>query len=70
MYYNEHNPPHFHAEYNGMEALFDIVNGVFMKGALPTTQSRYILAWYEFHKQELLDMWNTKSFGKIKPLKK
>ena len=24
MYFNEHNPPHFHATYNGIEALFDL----------------------------------------------
>lgn len=24
MYYNDHMPPHFHAEYNGQKALVDI----------------------------------------------
>lgn len=24
MYYDEHNPPHFHATYNGIESVFDI----------------------------------------------
>ena len=70
MYFNEHNPPHFHAEYNGMEAQFDIENGVFIKGALPSRQSRFVLAWYEFHKEELLEMWNSKVFRKIAPLVK
>ena len=26
MYYNDHMPPHFHAEYNGHNALVDINN--------------------------------------------
>lgn len=26
MYYNDHMPPHFHAEYNGQKALVDINN--------------------------------------------
>lgn len=26
MYYNDHMPPHFHAEYNGHKALVDINN--------------------------------------------
>jgi len=26
MYYSEHNPPHFHAEYAGYKALIDICN--------------------------------------------
>jgi len=70
MYFNEQNPPHFHAEYNGVEAQFDIINGVFMKGALPSRQSRFVLAWYEFHKDELLEIWETKSFKKIKALER
>ena len=70
MHFREHNPPHFHAEYNGMEAQFDIVNGVFIKGALPSRQSRFVLAWYEFHKDELLKMWETKAFRKLKALEK
>ncbi len=24
MYYEDHNPPHFHAEYNGNKAIVDI----------------------------------------------
>ena len=24
MYYDDHNPPHFHAEYNGSKALVEI----------------------------------------------
>ena len=73
MYASDHNPPHFHAEYNGQEALFDIVNGVFMKGSLPTKESRLVLAWYELHKDELLHNWTNlisgKTYKKITPLK-
>ena len=68
MYFNEHNPPHFHASYNGFEAQFDLNEGAFTKGALPSTQSRLVLAWYEMHKDELFEMWNGKEFKKIKPL--
>ncbi len=70
MYFNEHNPPHFHVEYNGIEAQFDLLQGVFIKGALPSRQARFVLAWYEFHKDELLEMWHSKTFRKIKPLEK
>jgi len=27
MYYSEHNPPYFHAEYAGYKALIDILDG-------------------------------------------
>ncbi len=68
MYYNEHNPPHFHVDYNGIEAQFDLLEGAFIKGFLPTKQSRLVLAWYELHKEELLEMWESKEFKKIKPI--
>lgn len=29
MYYNEHNPPHFHVRYNEYEAQFDMLEGAF-----------------------------------------
>ena len=31
MYYEDHNPPHFHAEYNGNKALIDIVEARVLK---------------------------------------
>ncbi|MCL2212574.1 MAG: DUF4160 domain-containing protein [Oscillospiraceae bacterium] len=68
MYFNEHNPPHFHATYNGVEALFDLNEGAFIKGTLPSRQARLVLAWYELHKDELMQIWNSKEFKKIKPL--
>ena len=45
MYYNDHMPPHFHAEYNGQKALVDINNIQVIRGSLPHKQLRLILAW-------------------------
>ncbi len=42
MYYNDHMPPYFHAEYNGNKALIDIINIQVVKGALPNKQLRLI----------------------------
>ncbi len=36
MYYDDHNPPHFHAEYNGNKALVEINEARVIKGALPS----------------------------------
>jgi hypothetical protein len=52
MYWQEHNPPHFHAEYNGLRAEVDINNAVILKGALPFKQLKLVLAWCELHKDE------------------
>ena len=43
MYYNDHMPPHFHAEYNGQKALVDINNIQVIRGSLPNKQLRLIL---------------------------
>ena len=57
MYYDEHNPPHFHAEYNGKKIVFDILKGRVLKGAFPSKQLKYVLAWAEIHKEELMENW-------------
>lgn len=38
MYYDDHNPPHFHVEYAGNKAIIDILNASVMRGALPNKQ--------------------------------
>nr|WP_310590663.1 DUF4160 domain-containing protein [Dyadobacter koreensis] len=35
MYFKDHLPPHFHAEYNGQEAQFFIETGNIIVGDLP-----------------------------------
>lgn len=54
MYYNDHMPPHFHAEYNGHKALVDINNIQVIRGSLPNKQLRLILAWCTIHQDELM----------------
>lgn len=72
MYWQEHNPPHFHAEYGGLQAEIDIRNGVILKGMLPVKQLKLVLAWCELHQSELIANWNSaKVHGEllqIKPL--
>lgn len=35
MYFNDHNPPHFHAAYSGSEAVIDINTLAVIAGRLP-----------------------------------
>ena len=69
MYYAEHDPPHFHARYNEWEAQVDIREGTIIRGMLPSKQARLVLAWNEIHREELLQMWETKEFRPVRPLK-
>ena len=57
MYYDDHNPPHFHAEYNGNKALIEIDGARVIKGALPSRQLKLILAWCVLHQDELMQNW-------------
>ena len=64
MYYDDHNPPHCHAEYAGHNALIDIINGTVIKGGLPIKQLKYALEWCELHKNELMQNWELAKSGK------
>jgi hypothetical protein len=70
--YNDHVPPHFHAEYNGNKVLVDIINVKVLKGYFPKRQLKLILAWTEIHKDELMQNWelarNHQSLYRIAPL--
>ncbi|RRA99915.1 DUF4160 domain-containing protein [Larkinella rosea] len=73
MYAKDHLLPHFHAEYNGEEAIFSIETGNTIKGEIPRKQARLVQAWVELHRDELMDNYNLLqeemgSFKKIKPL--
>ena len=38
MYYDDHNPPHFHAYYGNNKAMFDF-NSNLIQGTFPTNQT-------------------------------
>ncbi|MEK6747455.1 MAG: DUF4160 domain-containing protein [Rickettsiales bacterium] len=58
MYVNEHNPPHFHAEYQGNEALINIQNGELLDGKLPRQALNLIDQWRKQHIAELMENWD------------
>ena len=73
MYNNgEHNPPHFHAYYQGKEAVFDF-DGNLSDGEMPLRQRKLITAWAEIHRDELFANWelamNEEPLYKIEPLR-
>ncbi len=57
MYYDDHNPPHFHVEYAGNKAIIDILNASVIRGALPNKQLKLVLAWCVLHQDELMQNW-------------
>ena len=65
MYYDDHNPPHFHAEYNGNKVIVDIIKGNVIKGCFPSKQLKLILAWAIIHQDELMQNWELSKNGKL-----
>lgn len=73
MYWDDHLPMHFHAEYGLSKALISIKDAAVIKGMLPAKQLKLVLAWCEIHREELLMNWESASknnpISKIEPLK-
>ena len=72
MYYSDHSPPHFHAEYAGKTARIHILEASVISGSIPQRQLRLILAWCELHRDELMQNWelckDNKPLMRINPL--
>ena len=54
MYYKEHAPPHFHAEYGDYEITLEIETGV-VTGKFPRRALNAVIDWYVMHRNELMD---------------
>ncbi len=72
MFYDEHNPPHFHAVYNDYKAAIRIEDLAVMNGNLPPKALGLVAEWAAIHKNELLENWKRANEGnvliKIQPL--
>lgn len=72
MFVNEHNPPHFHVEYQDYKAMITIEDGIIM-GTLPRRALNLVYEWLDLHKEELMENWrrieSNESLQKIEPLK-
>ncbi|MBI5610397.1 MAG: DUF4160 domain-containing protein [Deltaproteobacteria bacterium] len=68
MYFDEHNPPHFHVRYNDFRASVGISDLNVIEGHLPARVRSLVQEWAEAHQEELLQIWNTKEFHKVAPL--
>ena len=57
MYYREHNPPHFHADYAEHKAIIDIKKLELWSGYLPPRVLGLVIEWAAIHQDELMDNW-------------
>ncbi|NTW84020.1 MAG: DUF4160 domain-containing protein [Chlorobiaceae bacterium] len=72
MFFDEHNPPHFHAEYQGQKAVFDFQGNILLGDLGSKTAIKLVREWVDLHTDELLDDWNlamaSQEIKKIEPL--
>lgn len=72
MFFDEHPPPHFHAEYGDQKVVVDLNTLAVIAGKLSPRAMGLVIEWATLHQAELRDNWdrarNTQSLNKIAPL--
>ncbi len=70
MYYQEHNPPHFHVRYNQYKAAISIKDLALLKGKLPPKVFGLVIEWASQHQNELIEDWElAKELQTLKPIR-
>jgi hypothetical protein len=73
MFFGDHLPPHFHAEYGEFKAQVDIRSLVVIAGDLPPRALGMVVEWASQHQDELIELWDLASknqaLHRIEPLK-
>jgi hypothetical protein len=57
MFYNNHEPAHFHAVYSGRQAAIRIDSLEIFRGSLPRSAERLVKEWAAMHVEELTENW-------------
>ena len=72
LYYDDHEPPHLHAEYQGNKAVIDFEGNVLHGGLGSRTAMRLVRQWIDLHVPELEQGWRLaragRAISKIDPL--
>lgn len=72
MFFDDHEPAHFHARSGGQKARIAIETGELISGELPPGARRRVRRWTRLHRQELLAGWSNAQNGeaprRIEPL--
>ena len=57
MFYNDHNPPHFHVIYGEYKALISVGEPEIIDGFLPSRAKSMVFEWAKIHQSELKREW-------------
>ena len=72
MYYDDHNPPHFHVGYGSEECLIRIDNLTVIEGKIPSRALGMVIEWATQHQNDLIANWDRakalQTLNNIEPL--
>ena len=72
MFYDDHNPPHFHARYGSERIVIDINSLRVLEGQISPRALGLVVEWASQHQSELLRNWelarDNQPLKKIAPL--
>jgi hypothetical protein len=57
MFWEDHQPPHFHAFYAGQQAIIEIYTLSVFAGGLSPRALGLVIEWANCHQQALLENW-------------
>ena len=66
MYYNDHAPAHFHAQYGSHAVRVEIASCTVLSGSIPPRALRLVLEWLDLHRDQLAADWRLA--GQRRPL--
>ncbi len=72
MFFDEHNPPHFHARYGKDGVAIEVRTLKVLEGRIPPRALGLVIEWASLHQEELLQNWElarqNQRLNKIAPL--
>lgn len=72
MFYEDHQPPHFHARYGEYQVTIKIADLSILEGFLPPRALGLVMEWAAMHQDDLAKNWDLsltyQPLIKIKPL--
>jgi hypothetical protein len=72
IYYSDHNPPHFHAQYGDDEVIIEIKSGRVLNGKIPKRLQYFLELWRRKNAGEIMEAWESaqhfKVPNRVKPL--
>ncbi|MFW6012517.1 MAG: DUF4160 domain-containing protein [bacterium] len=68
MYFDDHPPPHFHAQYGSDQAIIGIDGLAVLRGKLPARALGLVMEWAALHEAELREQW--RNAERLEPIRK